>query len=194
MHARSLALVLALSAAALPSASRAQTGGSRPFGAALIGVEADGDSGLALRFDAGFPLRPLGPSVGFALLGSVGFSHFSRDQIVFFNERWKTTTNVFRIAPAVRFTFGGSQVLKPYADAGLGLYIASADLHVYDYPSGVLLSTASSTDSGIFLRLAGGLLVQVSQAVSLGAELGYQPASGRLDNTFHVMGEVAFHL
>ncbi len=119
----------------------------------------------------------------------------SNDQVyVFFNERWKSTLDLFRIAPALRFTLGDSPSLRPYADAGLGIYFASTHLDMYDYPSGMLLARDSRSDMGLFLRLAGGILVQVSPTVSPGAEVGLNSASGNLDNTFHAVAALQVRL
>lgn len=188
-------LPLALAAAALPALSRAQTGaGSRPIGGALLGVESANGGGLALRLDASFPQRPLGPGVGLAIVGSVGYAHLSDEQVYFFNQQWRSSVDVFRLAPAVRFTFGSSPSLRPYADAGLGLYFASTNVDYYDYPSGVPIASDHRTDTGLFLRLAGGLMVEVSPTVSLGGEVGATPASGSLDSGFYAMAALSFRL
>lgn len=193
MHVRRLLLVLALTAVASPSVTRAQ---GRPAIGLLAGFESvGGDGGLSLRLDGAFPLRPIAPQIGLAIVGSVGYTHVSHDTYNWWwGENWNYTTNIFRISPAMRFTLGNSPSIQPYADAGLGLYVASTHVDYIDPYSGYNMGGADRSDSGLFLRLAAGILFQLSPALSLGAEVGIDPAFGYLDTGYHAMAELQFKM
>jgi hypothetical protein len=201
----SLAVVVA-SLAASPALAQ----GRSPMRAAvLVGFEdGNGPAGLALRFDGELEQRPLSPGVGFSLVGSIGYSHFSDDGGYYdyygYDNTWETTTGVFKIIPAARFTFGRSQALRPYVDAGLGLYYASwgytASETFYDpytYPY-YFTGQVEYDDSevGVLLRLAAGLTFQVSPGLALGAEIGFTPYLGDFadDSTMNLMFAAQFRL
>lgn len=185
--------VFAMTVAASPAQAQ---GRGNMTAAALIGFEdGDGPAGLALRFDGEIPMRPLSPGVGLSLVGSLGFSHFSEERLYGYgyDYRWDWSLNIFKVVPAARFTFGRSQALRPYVDAGVGLYYASftapgLESYVwydawgypyYDY------RVVDRTDSGIglLLRFAAGLTFQVSPGFSLGGELDITPYFGDVDDT-----------
>jgi hypothetical protein len=178
--------------------------------AVLAGFEdGDGPAGLALRFDGELHQRPLAPGMGFSIVGSIGYSHFSDeggyyDYYYGFDDRWETSVGVFKIIPAARFTFGRSQAVRPYVDAGIGLYYASwsytASETYYDpytYPY-YFTGQAEYDDSevGLMLRLAAGLTFQVSPGLSLGGEIGVTPYLGDYadDSTMSLMFAAQFRL
>lgn len=196
MTVRRSALALALvAAAALLPASPARAQGRAPVrGAALLGFEdGDGPAGLALRVDGELVQRPLSPTVGFSIVGSLGYTRFSDDGGAYdpFNDidaRWEASLGILKFVPAARFTFGRSPTLRPYADAGLGLYYASShfegsqvvtDPFVPPYVFNVPFEVDDS-EVGIMLRFAAGLAFEVSPGFSLGAEVGLTPYLGDL--------------
>ena len=127
------------------------------------------------------PLQALSPSIGFQIVPSLGYSHFSND----YNDPFTSVAgvsvneslNLFRGMAAARFTFGHHPVFHPYADAGLGLYVSSYSYEYRDSFYGTQ-SSASSTDFGLVMRFAGGINFQISPSFALGAELGFQPYIG----------------
>jgi hypothetical protein len=189
----SLAL-LAAAALALPGLASAQAR-PRPVGAqlgALIGFEdGDGDTGLALRLDGEFDYQALSPQVRLSFVGSLGYSRWSYDS-GFFSDL-DATLGIFKIVPAARFSFGRSPTLRPYFDAGLGIYYASFSIENRDAFGRVYKVTDS--DLSLMMRFAGGLLVQVSPGLTLGGELGLTPYFGDVDdNTFSVMFAAMFRI
>src|SRR5512138_2463076 len=126
MNVRRPSLLLALAAAAalaLPGTASAQArrpaAGGTGFGI-LIGFEdSKYDNGLALRLDGEIPLQALSPIVRMSLVGSLGYTRFSFNPGFFTNE--SETLNIFKVTPALRFSFGNHPMLRPYADAGVGL-------------------------------------------------------------------------
>jgi len=210
MYVRRACFVLALAVAALaPALAAAQPSAASSRGgnrwAVLVGVEdGPGDSGLQLRGDLEFPQRRLSPVVGFSIVGSLGFSRFSEnggyyDYVNGFDNRWESSLNLFRFSGSARFTFGHSQTLHPYADAGLGLYYAgwSGSETVYvGYPVYYAQQDYSDSDIGLFMRLAGGVTFQVSPGFDLGIELGFQPYFGDVpDDTFtSLMASATFRM
>lgn len=186
---RLLAMLAVLATSLTASPALAQ--GRSPMSAAvLVGFEdGDGPAGLALRFDGELAQRPLSPGVGFSLVGSIGFSHFSDegggyDAFYGYDDRWEASLNLFKIVPAARFTFGRSAAVRPYVDAGLGLYYASWNVTqhelYYDPWYGTYYGEAEFDDSevGLLLRLAAGLNFQVSPGFALGGEVGVTPYFG----------------
>ena len=186
MYVRRASFVLAVALAAFPPAARAAppasgSGGTSQW-AVLLGIEdLSSTSGVSLRGDLVIPLQALSPSVGFAIVPSIGYSHFSND----YNDPFASVAgvsvneslNLFRGMAAARFTFGHHPTFHPYADAGLGLYVSS---YSYDYRDSFYgtMSSNSTTDFGFVMRFAGGINFQVSPSFALGAELGFQPYVG----------------
>ncbi len=171
---------LARAAAAQPAAGSA-SGGVNQW-TVLLGVEdLSSTSGLSLRGDLVIPMKALSPSVGFAIVPSIGFSRFSDD----WNDPFSgiagvsvnESLNLFRGMAAARFTFGHHPVFKPYADAGLGLYLSSYSYRYHDTYYGTTTSDSQS-DFGLVMRFAGGIGFQLSPSFALGAELGFQPYVG----------------
>jgi opacity protein-like surface antigen len=187
MHPRRAAFliaVLALAAAAPASAAPARSGGPSRW-ALLVGVEdGDFDAGLQLRADLDFVQRPLSPGVAFSIVGSVGYSYFDDGFTEFPSGRSvDQTLSLLKLVPAARFKFGRGPI-QPYADAGLGLYYGSYHWH-YREPSTGFASSAHDSSVGITMRLAGGVNFEVSPALALGVELGFQPYFGDVpDDTY----------
>lgn len=188
--------LLAAVALALPGLASAQARGAyrtpSPQIGALIGVEdGDGDAGLALRLDGEFDYQALAPAVRLSFVGSLGFTRWTDDTGPFSDLDW--SVNVFKFVPAARFSFGRSPTLRPYFDAGLGLYYASFSFETFDGFGRLVRRTDS--ELSLMMRLAGGLLFQVSPGLSLGGELGITPYFGDLDdNTFSLMFAAVFRM
>lgn len=204
MVRRCLSLVLALAAAstlALPGRASAQSrraaAGAGPSGgmqvAALVGFEDwGGDSGLSLRLDGEWPLQALAPQVRLSFVGSVGYSYWSYNAGFF--QTPNSTLGIFKLTPAVRFSFGNSTLVRPYADAGLGIHYASFSVKVRDPFTGQVF-TDSSSDVSAHMRFAGGVLFHLSPGFSLGAEVDFTPYFGDVDdNTFSLLFALAFRL
>ncbi len=199
MHVRRVSFALVLAAlAAVPALSRAQTGASGRGGpmqlGALIGFEdSDGPSGLALRFDGILDQKPLSPVVGLSLVFSVGYSRWHDELKDFFGTGWEATTDLFKFVPAARFTFGHS-MLRPYADAGVGLYHARAETSFVNGTFGVT-SRFTGSDTGVMFRFGGGVELAIAPSMSLGGELGLNSYLGDIDDsTFTAMFLMAFRL
>lgn len=201
MSARRFSLALALAAAmavALPGVASAQARRSSGYGyggtsiGALVGFEdGNGDTGLALRLDGEFAYQALSPQVRMSFVGSLGFSRWTYNP-GFFSDL-NATLSIFKVTPAVRFSFGQSAVFRPYADAGLGLHYARFSVKQRDVFGNVY--TASDSDLSLHLRFAGGLLFQVSPTVALGAEIDLIPYFGSVDDTtFALMFAASFRM
>jgi len=201
MHARRLSFALALAAAvAVPGLASAQarrstgsTGGSpgTQLGV-LIGFEdGRGDTGLALRLDGELPFQALTPQVQLSFVGSLGYSRWTYNPGFFAD--LNSTLGIFKVTPAARFSFGHSAVLRPYADAGVGIHYARFSVKQRDVFGNVY--TASDSDLSMHLRFAGGILFQVSPAVGLGAEIDLIPYFGSVDDTtFSLLFAAVFRL
>ncbi|HET7827135.1 MAG TPA: outer membrane beta-barrel protein [Anaeromyxobacter sp.] len=196
MNVRRPSLLLALAAAAalaLPGAASAQArrpAGGTGFGI-LIGFEdSKYDNGLALRLDGEIPLQSVSPVVRLSLVGSLGFTRFSFNPGFFGGE--SETLNIFKVTPALRFTFGNHPLIRPYADAGIGLHYARISAPcAFDQFGNV--DTCSDSDVSAHLRFAGGLTFQVSPGLGLGAEVDLIPYFGKVDdNTFSLLFVLAF--
>lgn len=198
MHAGrpSLALALALAAAlALPGLASAQA--RRPAGASpgaggpqlglLVGFEdGDGDTGLALRVDGEWPLQVLSPQIRMSLVGSVGLSRWDFNS-GFFSEI-DTTLTIFKLTPALRFSFGNNPTIRPYGDIGLGVHYASLSFSA----PGI---SDSDSDVSIHMRFAGGILFHLSPAFSLGGEIDFTPYFGEVnDSTVSLLFSAQFRL
>jgi outer membrane protein with beta-barrel domain len=198
MNARRPSLLLAFVAAAavaLPSLASAQArrpagGGFSGFGI-LIGFEdSKYDNGLALRLDGEIPLQALSPVVRMSLVGSLGYTRFSFNPGGFFGTE-SETLNIFKVTPALRFTFGNHPMIRPYADAGIGLHYARLSVPCFDQFGN--LGTCSDSDVSAHLRFAGGLTFQISPGLGLGAEVDLIPYFGKVDdNTFSLLFVLAF--
>jgi opacity protein-like surface antigen len=205
MYSLRSSLVLAALLAAAPAAAapvHAQPGRSSAMRAAvLVGVEdGRGPAGLGLRADGEMPLQPLGPGVSLSLVGSIGYSHRS-DEAGWLDYRWESNLDVLRFIPSARFTFGQSSRIRPYADAGIGLYYASWEITEEDYWAGYpyygWVGTKYSDDEvSVVLRFAGGVAFQLNDSLSIGAELALMPHLGDIvdDTTTSLMFGVGFRL
>jgi hypothetical protein len=194
MYVRSTLALLAAVALALPGAASAQVRSGRTGTALglLLGFEdGNGDTGLALRVDGEFPLQALSPQVRLSMVGSVGYSRWTYNA-GFFTDR-DNTLGILKFTPAVRFSFGQHPLLRPYADAGLGLHYARFTVRFPDGFGGV--DSRSESDIGVHMRFAGGLLFQVTPGFSLGGELDLIPYFGDVDdNTFGLLFHASFRL
>lgn len=178
------------------SALAQQRGGSLGTRAAvLVGFEdSAGPAALALRVDGEIPQKSLSPEVGLSIVGSIGFTRQSDHYNDPFGDKWEWSTNILKLVPAARFNFGHNAKIKPYADAGVGLYYASWSQSynetIYVYP-GYTTVTHSWDDSeiGLMFRFAGGINFQVGEGFMLGGELGFNPYMGDIanDSTLTVM-------
>jgi hypothetical protein len=181
------ALALAPSGAAAASQAGASSGANR--WAVLVGFEDfGGDAGLQLRGDLEFAQRPLAPAVGFSIVGSLAYSHWgdSHGYDPYYGRGWKWSANLVKGVAAARFSFGRSTVVRPYADAGLGLYWAGTSGtsgYAYDpYYGGWYAVDYSDSSVGFLLRLAAGVQFNVSPGFALGVELGVHPYLGDFPN------------
>ncbi len=209
MYVRSASFALAVALAALASPARAaQPGGpssSANQWAILVGLEdGAGDTGLQLRGDLEFVQRRLAPEVGFSIVGSLGYTRFSQtggyyDYVSGFDNRWDQSLNLFRFGGAARFTFGHWAKVRPYADAGLGVYYAgwSGNETVYvGYPYYYASQHYSDSDVGVFLRISGGVSFPINPGFALGVELGFQPYIGDMpdDTSTSLMASATFRM
>jgi opacity protein-like surface antigen len=189
MHVRTIslaALLLSLPVAAAAAPARAPAGGGTEIGA-FIGLEdGDGDTGFSLRLDGEFPYSALNPDVRLSFVGSVGWSRWDFDTGFGGAD---ASLNILKFVPAARFSFGRSPTLRPYADAGIGLYYARQSVDIPGFGSD------SSSDVSILMRFAGGLQFQLSPTMSLGAEIGLTPYFGDVDDTtFSLMFGAMFRM
>jgi opacity protein-like surface antigen len=177
--------VLAATVAAPPALAQART----PMNAAiLLGFEdGDGPAGLALRGDIELAMKPLSPGVGLSLVGSLGYSRFSQDGGAYdafygYDSRWESSLNLIKLVPAARLSFGRSQAVRPYVDAGIGLYYASwshSESVYLGYPYNQYVQQEfSDSETSILLRLGAGMTLQVSPGFSLSGEVGITPYLG----------------
>ncbi|HEY6004923.1 MAG TPA: outer membrane beta-barrel protein [Anaeromyxobacter sp.] len=206
MVRRWLTVVLALataSALALPGLASAQRRSAPPAtshtggaGGTQLGVlvgfeDGSGDTGLALRLDGEWYWQALSPQVRLSFVGSVGFSHWSFNAGFF--QAPSSTLNIFKLTPAVRFSFGNSPVIRPYADVGIGLHYASFTFKERDIFGNVF--SVSDSDVSVHMRFAGGLLFHVSPGLSLGGEIDFTPYFGDVDdNTFSLLFVAQFRM
>jgi opacity protein-like surface antigen len=177
--------VLAATVAAPPALAQGRT----PMNAAvLLGFEdGEGPAGLALRGDIELPMKPISPGVGLSIVGSLGYSRFSDDGGTYdpfygIDDRWEASLSIIKLVPAARLTFGRSAAVRPYVDAGIGLYYAS-----FNYSESVYLGYPyyqnvqqkyDDSETSILLRLGAGVTFQVSPAFSLTGEVGITPYLG----------------
>ena len=191
-----LAFALAAFAAPALAAQPAAPRGANEWALSVGMEDGDGPAGLQLRGDLEFPMRPLSPVVGFSIVGSLGYSHFSDGYTDWYTgESVDASNNVFRFMAAARFTFGHSSAVKPYADAGLGFYYASWGWKYHDPLTGYTTS-ADDSEVGLVLRLAGGVTFPISPTFGLGVELGFMPYLGDAanDTTTSLMATATFRM
>ncbi len=203
MYVRRALSVIALALAAFAAPARAAQPQPASSGAShwaiLLGVEDLGDSGIQLRGDMELPQRALSPQVGFSIVPSLGFSRFSNDYAdPFYGAAGASvdeSLNLFRGTVSARFNFGRSSQWKPYADVGLGLYLASYSYEFHDTYTNQSTSNSQS-DFGLVMRFAGGIAFQVSPTFALGAELGFMPyiGDGPDDTSTNLMFSAAFRM
>jgi hypothetical protein len=176
-----IALLVTLLGVAMPSGAEAQS--RRPASTAqsgatliggLIGPEfADGDTGLALRFDGQMPITQLAPSLRLDGVLSLGYSYFSDS-----NRNFDVSTNILKLVPAARFVVPVAPQVGLYGDIGLGFYYASTS--VEDQQFGV---EDDESGGGITMRFAGGAFFDVTERLRLGTELSVNPFFGDIDDT-----------
>ncbi len=168
----------------------------------LVGMEDfGGDAGLQLRGDLEFARRPLAPAVGFSIVGSLAYSHWgdSRSYDPYYGVGWEWSANLLKAVGSARFSFGRSNVVRPYADLGVGLYYASTSGtsgYAYDPYYGWYAVDYSDSSVGLLLRLAGGVSFQVAPGFALGVELGVQPYFGDFpnDTSTSLMASASFRM
>ncbi len=195
------ALALAPARAAAAPPAPASSGPNR--WAVLVGVENfGGDNGLALRGDLEFVQKRLGPAVGFSIVGSIGYSHWG-DQGgsygPYWDDRWDWSVNMLKGVASARFSFGNSPMIRPYADAGVGLYYAglSGKHAVYDpYYGYYVMQDYSDSSTSLLLRLAGGVTFQLNPGFALGVEFGVHPYLGNIpdDTSTSLMASATFRM
>jgi hypothetical protein len=206
MTYRRLSLAALLVALVLPASALAQSRGSasRPAAGTSLGVlvgfeDGRGGAGLALRADGILDQRWIAPKVLLSGVLSLGFTHFGEDYDYydgFYRTGWERSENLFKIIPAARFTFAVAPQLGLYADAGLGLFVASWSQSWSGsaatpgwYPA------VDDTDVGVAMRLGGGAFFDVSRTFRLGAELAVNPYFGAgYGTSVSLMGAATFRL
>ncbi len=211
MYVRRASFVLAIALAALlaapaRAAQPAPASGHGNDWSVLLGLEdGAGDTGLQLRGDLEFAMRPLSPVVGFSIVGQLAYSRFSEsggyyDPAFGVDDRWEQSVNLFKFGASARFRFGHHPTFHPYADAGLGLYYTgwSGSQTVYvGYPYYAYQKQSySDSDTGVYLRLAGGVSFQVNPGFALGVELGFHPYIGDVpdETTTSLMASATFRM
>lgn len=153
----------------------------------FIGFETGDLTGFALRADGELPFQQLSPQVKLSFVGSLGFTHFSKDVGAY----GTLSFNLVKLVPAARFTLPLNPQFDLYGDAGLGLYYYSATAKT-SFPG---FPTVEATSSGVSLmmRLGAGGFYKVNPKVRIGAELGILPYFGKVDTTdFSIMAGAMF--
>jgi hypothetical protein len=210
MHVRRLPLAVAavLSALALaPSradaAPQAAYAGRNQWSLLLGFEDGGGATGLAVRGDLEFVQRRLAPAVGLSIVGSLGYTRFSRDggnwnYYYGYDDRWDWSINLLKVSGTGRLNFGNSAFVHPYAEAGLGVYYAglSGTHVVYDpYWGDYIRQDYDDSEASLLLRLGGGVSFQVSPGFALGVDAGVQSYAGDIaDNSFALMGSATFRM
>jgi hypothetical protein len=177
-----LAAPLSASAQAKRGTSKAQTAPSTTPGAGLsvggfIGYESGDLAGLTLRLDGELPVQQLTPQIAFSVVGSLGYTHFSKDI-----PGGDLKFNIFNLVPAARFTLPVNPQIDLYGDAGLGLYYYSFTSTV-NLPFGLGTAKDSGSGTGIMMRIAAGGFYKVNPKTRLGAEIGIVPYFNKVDTT-----------
>lgn len=187
--ALALAVLLAAPTSAAAQAKRgAPAGATQPAAATgttpagglsvggFIGFESGDLTGFALRLDGEMPLQMVSPQVALSLVGSAGYTHFSKD--IAFGD---ITFNIVKLVPAARFTLAINPQVDLYGDGGLGLYYYS----FHTSQSIPVLGTFRDSGSGLglMMRLAVGAFYKVNPKLRLGAEFGVLPYFNKVDTT-----------
>jgi hypothetical protein len=210
MNLRRISLAAAL-ALAVPVLGSAQSRGNYPSTSSsstmsagvLVGMEDfSGDTGLALRADGVFGVKYLAPRVLLSGIVSLGYTNWgtSSGAIDPFTGNGITASsslNMLKIVPAARFTFDVAPQFDLYADAGLGFYYAHASVKTTTTTAGFpnQVVEASASDTGVLMRFAGGATFALTPSFRLGAEIGFNPYFGDIDQTsFTLMGLAQFRL
>jgi hypothetical protein len=163
-------------AKAAPAASTTTTDGGRQFSiGGWVGAELGDLDGVQLRGEGEMSFMKLAPMVELSFVGAVSYSYLADDAGPF---DWYA--HVFKLVPAARFTFPVAPKFKLFADAGLGLYIASVG---YDYDTIFGSESDSETDAGFMLRLGGGGMFQVNPRMAVGGQFVIDPMFGDYDDT-----------
>jgi hypothetical protein len=163
-------------ARAAAPATTASTGARQYSLGGWIGYEMGDLDGLQLRFDGEMSYMKLAPMVDLSFVGAVGYSYLADSQ-----SGLDFAAHVFKLVPAARFSFPVAPKFKLFADAGLGLYIASVSWD-YDYGFGISGSDSDS-EVGLMLRLGGGGVFQVNPRLAIGGQLVIDPMFGDYDDT-----------
>ncbi len=194
MRVRFFSMLIAVALLATPALAAAQAArSSGPSGmrlGAFIGMEdGAGPAGMALRVDGELQQKPLSPMVGLSLVLSAGYTRFHDEYSTYWGypyyDYWsvEATNNVFKFAPAARFTFGRSPKIRPYADAGIGIYHSSIEI-VETAPAAIgLTNKATASATGLMFRFAGGIEFFLSDGMSIGGEVGITPYTGDFDES-----------
>ena len=204
-------LLAAVVTAVLPFAASAQSrsnyaspsSSSSMSAGLLIGMEDfSGDTGLALRADGVFGVKYLAPRVLFSGIVSLGYTNWgtssgSIDPFTGSGITASSSLNMLKIIPAARFTFDIAPQFDLYADAGLGFYYAHAALKTTTTTAGLpnTVVEASASDTGVLMRFAGGATFALTPSFRLGAEAGFNPYFGDIDQTsFTLMALAQFRM
>ncbi|HEX9051310.1 MAG TPA: outer membrane beta-barrel protein [Anaeromyxobacter sp.] len=197
----SLALAATLLALALAPAPAAAQSTDASRWAVLVGMEDfSGNAGVQLRGDLEFAQRPISSVVGFSIVGSLGYSHWSDSGYDwYYGNHWDWSVNLLKVVGSARFSFGRSQVVRPYADAGVGVYYAglSGTHAVWDPYYGYYVgNTYHDSSVSLLLRLAGGVQFNLSPRFALGVELGVHPYFGDIpnDTSTSLMASASFRM
>ena len=191
----SLAAALALALPVVASAQSRSSAGSGLGAGLLVGMESNnGETGLALRADGVLDSKWIAPKVLLSGVLSVGFMHWGDSRSDPFYT-YDSSENVFKVIPAIRFTFDVAPQFGLYTDAGLGFYYASANVTTKDRTFGGVVQDATNSGLGVAMRFAGGAFFKISEGFRLGAEVGLNPYFGEIsDTTFTLMGLAQFRL
>ena len=196
--------LLPFAASAQSRTSYASTSNSSSMSAGLlIGMEDfSGDTGLALRADGVIGVKYLAPRVLLSGIVSLGYTNWgtssgSIDPFTGNGITASSSLNMLKIIPAARFTFDIAPQFDLYADAGLGFYYAHAALKTTTttpgFPNTVV--EASASDTGVLMRFAGGATFALTPSFRLGAEAGFNPYFGDIDQTsFTLMALAQFRM
>ncbi len=194
---------LALAPARASAAPQAASSGRNQWTVGVGLEDGNGTTGLALRGDLEFVQRRLAPSVGFSIVGSLGYSYFGRngggwDYYYGYNDHWDWSMNLLKVTGAGRLNFGSSSFVHPYAEAGVGVYYAglSGSHVVWDpYYGTYVPQDYSDSEVSLLLRVGGGVSFQVSPTFALGVDAGVQAYAGDIaENTFALLGSATFRM
>ncbi len=162
----------------------------------FVGYESDDLSGPALRLDAEVPFRALAPQVNLSWVGSIGFSHLSKD-VGGYGVSADWTANILKLIPAARFSFAVNPQFTLFADGGLGLYYASQTVEAvaWDPFNGYYKVSGSKSETSLMMRIGGGAWYEVNPKTRIGASIEFDPYFGDFDqNTFVIQAGAMFKL